>query len=133
MAAYLPELPRRGDEGLVQEGNGFQGQPYSLSPCALHPCSPANLGRSPEHCQSPVGLREVSSSGSDEVQTTLILKLQFVIQFKAPLSFPSSGPRRLSSPKLGEGGCSSLRVPPPLTPTGGLQPGGEEKGKAKLA
>lgn len=72
----------------------------------------------PEHCQSPLGIGKVSSPETDKVQTTLILKLQFLIQCKA-LLFPKL------RPKPGTVTCSrgtkvcfhTLGVPPPIALT----------------
>lgn len=70
---------------------------FSTTASPLTPFAPSTPGwhlqLSPELSQSPLGVR-TSFPETDKVQTSLILKLQFLIQFKAPL-FPQLRLRNL--------------------------------------
>lgn len=86
----------------------------------------------PEHCQLPLGIRKVSFPETDKVQTTLVLKLQFLIRCKAPFSPGLRSKSGTVTCSWGMGVCfHTLGVPPPIALTLlGLQQEGQ-KGKGQ--
>lgn len=87
---------------------------------SAHPlCSlPHGTASQAEPRALPSGVRKVPFTEIDKVQTTLVLKLQFLIQFKLPL-FPQLRPEPGSVTCSWENGVHffALRVLPPLALT----------------